>query len=596
MTDDTTHSSSDSRPRTDSQTPPTSSPRSDSPLFTTVGDIATKSVDIGFTSLTPEADSSIPDEVMSAPAHSQLLNAEQSLTEVIEAHLPNATGVPVELPNPFATRDTGGKSEQFDPNTLLADLPVSQTDIESATGYTLEQVCRQAADPDHISTTKAQAIVHEGLLLISALSADTVETPDPVWNIAGKNYNPGDMRQFLGEKIQACEDAGLEGSFGWVNSYDYGGSVSLTIIYDEMTTTASFPDDVAIDPEEQSLIAASSDDRGLTTPETDGDGPDNEQSFYFGNRISYTYRGDRAITSTPLIYGPQSDSVIPLEESQKRRRHEGEFLNRAHEQAHDRLSPLDWHQEMIATVSDLTETLSQEIVRARTIAIDFDILPFGLAEFYQHIGVPTQSLQQSAATIAAKLAPHTPVTCPADECDASFDRAAQRASHYVSTHESPAGLSDRASEGSSSDGHPPLEHAIKPWHSANPQPSVWTVQYALLVALSRDYDGSPALDRYQAIQALAGEILRRPAQQIGVAFQGYQAAVTDTETQSVSSDTSTATPTAEDTLEAYLDEFEPPTDLADATDLAGITESDLTLTETEQAQAEVQQRLNAFHD
>lgn len=620
MTDNTTHSSSLSQSTAEPATSSTESSRTDSPLFSPFNGLVTESLELGFSSLSPQADATIPDDVASAPANATLTTAEQSLADIIESHLPNATGVPVELPNPFPTQrvssdaehdpdrnhgDDGNHEnnhdhnrEQFDPSTLVDTVPFSESEIEAATGYQLETVCEKAATPSHISTNKAQAIVHKGLLLMSALSEDGVDTPDPVWNIAGANYNPGDMKQFLGEKITACEEAGLADSFGWVNSYDHGGSVSITIIYSDMTTTASFPDDVAVDPDERSLVAASTADRGLTTPETAGDGPDDEQTLYFGNRLAYTYRGDRAITSTPLIYAPQYDTVIPLEDAEKRRRHEGDFMSRAHEEANDRLSPVDWHQEMIDTVSGLTHTLSEEIIRARTIAVDFDVLPFGLEEFYEYIGVPSNSLQQSAAATAAKLAPHTPVTCPADECEMSFERAAQRASHYVSAHESAPNLGQTHSDNSSPDAHPPLEDALKPWHNANPQPSVWTLQYALLIALARDYSGNPALDRYQSIQALAGEILRRPAQQIGVAFRGYQAAVTDTNSDPATSDTAavTASASAEDTLEAYLDEFEPPTDLADATDLAGITEADLTLTATEQAQAEIQQRLNAFQE
>lgn len=557
-----------------------------------IASLITKSIDRGFHSLTHDADSTLPEEITTAPQNTRLATAEQPLTELIDSHLPNATGVPVELPNLFAARTASQNGSQA-ADTLVSNMPFSESELEAATGDSLTELSASATEPSHIETDKAQAIVHEGLLLLSVLG-NSQHTPDPVWNIAGPNYNPGDMKQFLSEKIRACEEAGLADSFGWVNTYDHGGSVTITIIYSEMTTTTTFPDDVEVDPDEQSLIAASSDDRGLTSPESESESPADEQTLYFGNRLSYTYRGDQAITSTPLIYAPQYDTVIPLTDAEKRRRHEGEFLNRTHEQENDRLSPLDWHQEMLTTVSDLTATISEEIIRARTIAVDFDILPFTLEEFYKHLGVPTQSLRQSAATTAATLAPHTPITCPADNCDATFERAAQRASHYVSTHESAPELRTDTAETPTSDEHPPLEDALKPWHSANPQPSVWTLQYALLVALAQEYDGNPALDRYQAIQALAGEILRRPAQQIGVAFQGYHADVTDTPSAPTATDTAAVTPSPEDALEAYLDEFEPPTDLADATDLAGITEAELTLTATEQAQAEIQQRLNAF--
>lgn len=116
------------------------------------------------------------------------------------------------------------------------------------------------------------------------------------------------------------------------------------------------------------------------------------------------------------------------------------------------------------------------------------------------------------------------------------------------------------------------------------QPSIWTLQLSLKLVLLDEFSGARAGDSFQNYQEIAGQLLRFPAQQIKMALTEH-----DMRTAGENGEEQDGEPLVEDqtTLAESLD---------DVVDLPGVTEDDVTATEAEQLEQQIQQRLSRFDD
>ncbi|MFD1635428.1 hypothetical protein ACOZ4L_16660 (plasmid) [Haloplanus ruber] len=268
------------------------------------------------------------------------------------------------------------------------------------------------------------------------------------WQIASSRYTPGNMRAFFKRKIAACQQHGIENAFGWIRHYDWGGSVTITTIY----PSKGFE----IDPAGETDIDLQN---GELTVATDGDLEDDidesePTTVYYGDRLGYDFRGRQKLWVKPVIYIPEAGTMIPLPhpEADLSRKHTGNLMDDA----------IDWHERVLSTIDDLSQTVNQEIKRARLVAIDFGDLPFDVAEFYRYLGVRNDKYVEAAADRATALA------------------------------------------------------------SPSDQPTLWNLQLSLKLAILDNYDGNRAGKTYREYQELAGEILRHPATMITTAKEQYR--------------------------------------------------------------------------
>jgi hypothetical protein len=370
--------------------------------------------------------------------------------EVIRV-LPNAGEGVIWGTNEFVKPDgRGGVDVDIDAIRQVDGLDPAA--IEAQTGASLDQLVDEANPDPLIEADRRKDIVDRRRLALNALGFDCRFR----WQIASDRYDAGDMQKFLARKIAACQKAGYDDAFGWVRFRDWGGVVHITTIYNDLEYTLSpdLMDDLDIDGD--AITLAGEDVEDAYDNGRCGAG----HTIYYGERTSYDYRGGQRVEAKPVYYAPEIGAMFPLEHPRFTRKHIGDIMDARRERANDRVPLIEWYERILQKLGTLATQINTAIVRSRLIGLNFEELPFTVAEFYTLLGIPTGYAEEAASKVADFAAP---------------------------------------------------EHI----------PSVWNLQLNLKLALLSEYDGSRASDRFTGFQELAGQIMRRPAQQIQLAFEEY---------------------------------------------------------------------------
>ena len=193
---------------------------------------------------------------------------------------------------------------------------------------------------------------------------------------------------------------------------------------------------------------------------------DEELVVYGGFETGYDFRGTQTLWAKPILYFPDSETVVPDTGQRYTRRHCGRATDADHERANDRVPISEWWASIYDDVETRLVDVDKTLRRARAITYDFDVLPFSAADCYRYWGI--------ADTYAAV--------------------AANRATS----------LADPTS-----------------------RPTVFNLQLSLLIALLEEYDGSWASNTYQEYIETAGELLQKPAMMIQLAMQEHDRQVKD---------------------------------------------------------------------
>jgi hypothetical protein len=188
---------------------------------------------------------------------------------------------------------------------------------------------------------------------------------------------------------------------------------------------------------------------------------------YGGFETGYDFRGTQTLWAKPILYFPDSETIVPDTGQRYTRRHYGQATNADHERANDRVPISEWWASIYDDVETRLVDVDETLRRARAITYDFEVLPFSAADCYRYWGI--------ADTYAAVAA----------------DRATS--------------LADPTS-----------------------RPTVFNLQLSLLVTLLEEYDGSWASNTHQEYIETAGELLQKPAMMIQLAIQEHDRQVEDT--------------------------------------------------------------------
>ena len=519
---------------------------------------------IPFTGLTSDARSGYPDAVN---VDGERFEADApSFHDAIKA-LPQARKADIQIANPYV--EGGESAVSIDTGAIGEIESLDFEDLESLTGQSFSDLASAAAawaQPRYDAEGSSAVIDPRRLALRTLLDVDCRFH----WQLASDQYEPGDMDRIFREKIRACDD---DSAFGWIRFRDYGGEVKITTIYPEVRCEANLntlPEDVDITGDTFEVGDGSKVEEAFIDPEEENAGADSESStltLYYGEKMAYGFRGLQRISATPVIYVPNRDILIPFPIQDSAftfdRVHRGDFMNRRHEKENDRQSPLEWHETMLDRLKDLTTTIETEVIRSNLLSVDFSQYPFDVASFYEYLGVrnTNDSFPVSFAEVAAEkvkdVTSYSGYFC--STCDDEFETFDALESHHQAAHDESLNRDE-----------------LDPSHVPQPKPTLWTLQIALKMAILEEYGGSKASDRYHQYVQIAGDLLRRPAQQIDLAITEHniRAEETDEETVEVSKEQQTL-------AEA----------LSDVEGMEGIIQQEVRLTESQRLQREVQQQL-----
>lgn len=433
--------------------------------------------------------------------------------------------------NPFAITDEHGTVVDLDREALKDIHGLDVDDIEDLSGESFDTLCETAIQNHaeaHYSVESHKEIIDPRRLALRTLFGIDCRYR---YYVGSNQYEAGDMLRLLKQKQQVDHDD----VFGWLRFRSYGGETTITTIYPSLSTEdvlADLPDDIDLNLDENTLVAASSDDSNtssepkLISVETPADSDDSleddpDLTAYFGEQLTYDYHGTRKISATPVLFLPSKGTVftLPVDTSEFSfsRKHAGDWMNSTHERENERLPPADWHNAILDELEDLTESVSKDLLRSRMVTLDFSALPYSVSDFFSYLGVP----------------------------DTYAETAADRIER----------LADNGGE---------LTF------------SLWTLQVGLKLTLLEDFQGDKASGRFRELEAIAGQLLRYPVQQISVANDAYcreaEADEEDDEEESVLDP-------AQQTLFDSLDELE---------ELPGVATDDLDLTDAQKLQSKIQ--------
>jgi hypothetical protein len=397
-----------------------------------IGNLIAEERTLAFCGLDTNTDASYPTEIASDSDRQS--DDPWSFTEVID-HLPTASSGQLYADNPFVD-----DHQRIDTAAIRAIDGLESAAIEAATGHSIEDLATMAPTKSLIAVEDHQDIIDERRLALHTLGA-------PVkfrWQIASTSYCIVPPAEAYLPAISALRRRDEHNAFGWAHYRDWGGELKLSCILPSLKRTLVPPDDETTTTHRvDALTGAQPDDDGGIT-------------VFGGFQTGYDFRGTQTVWATPLLYVPASDVIIHGVGQRYSRRHVGDATNASHERANNRVPINEWWENIYRGISDQTTTVDRAILRSRAVAIDFDDVPYSIAEFYTYLGIPAMYA----------------------------DEAAERASTFA---------------------------------SPSSQPTLWNLQLSLLVAIDALFDGSPASDTYLDHNEVAQQILRQPALSIQLA-------------------------------------------------------------------------------
>ncbi|QLC35727.1 hypothetical protein EFA46_015315 (plasmid) [Halarchaeum sp. CBA1220] len=418
-------------------------------------DLLTQETDITFAGLTETDDQSYPDEL---PPETRCFAATpRSFKEAIRV-LPKAS--PGEL---WATNDFVETSGRVD-TTAIRDVHGLDVDaLEATTGRSLEDLAAASTADAVVQVTDHKDIVDDRRKALNALGYDVKFR----WQIASDSYSIINPQEAYLPIISALQQRGETDAFGWVSYRDWGGLLKMVVICPSLRHVVSGEQaeaDLEDDVDEDGITSVVSPAQNQPDA-SDSDGCDAETDaletvVYGGFQTGYDFRGTQTLWARPILFFPDSGTVLPDMGERYTRRHYGQATNAAHERKQGRVPISEWWRNIYDDINTRMIEVDTAIRRTRAIAYDFDDLPFSLEDCYSYWGVANKYSERAANRATSIAMPST-------------------------------------------------------------RPTVFNIQLSLLIALLEEYDGSMASNSYQEYLEVAGELFRKPAMMIQLAMQEH---------------------------------------------------------------------------
>jgi hypothetical protein len=324
--------------------------------------------------------------------------------------------------------------------------------LESLSGRTVADLAASAKSEPVVRVRDHKDIVDERRKALNALGYDVKFR----WQIASDSYAIINPQAAYLPIINALQRRGDEDVFGWVSYRDWGGLLKMVVICPSLRH-------VVTDTDEDDLDLEDTETEGLSKSQADGDG---ELVVYGGFQTGYDFRGTQTLWARPILFFPESGTVIPDTGEKYTRRHYGRATDATHERKNDRVPINEWWRSIYDDIDLRMVDVDQAIRRTRAIAYDFEDLPFSLEDCYQYWGI-AYKYAEIAAERATRLAPTAT------------------------------------------------------------RPTVFNIQLSLLIALLNEYDGSLASNTYQEYLEVAGELYRKPSMMIQLALKEHDRGTDD---------------------------------------------------------------------
>ena len=388
-----------------------------------------------FAGLTPTDDAVYPKAV--SPETGCLDPNPRSLKDILTI-LPQASSGELWATNEFV--DVDGT---IDPEALRSVEGLDVDALEIATGQSLSEIATAASSDPLVRVRDHQDIVDKRRKALCALGYDVKFR----WQIASDRYSIINPQEAYLPIVGALQQRGETSAFGWASYRDWGGLLKMFVVCPGLKHTIT----ASKDPERDE------DTEGVTTVTGANE---SDLVVYSGFETGYDFRGTQTLWAKPILYFPETGTVVPDTGKRYTRRHYGWATDATHERANDRVPINEWWRAIYDAITDRLVKVDLAIRRTRAIAYDFDELPFDTATCYRYWGVANRYAEAAA------------------------DRATTLA-------------------------------------SPSSRPTVYNLQLSLLISLLDEYGGSWASNTHQEYLEVAGELLRKPAMMIQLAMKEH---------------------------------------------------------------------------
>ena len=428
-----------------------------------VADLLARETTLSFAGLTPADQGDYPDAVSS---EARCLDPDpRSLKDVI-ATLPQASCGEL-----WATNEFVGVDGTVDIEAIRDVHGLDVDALEDASGYSLDELATRASSDPLVSIRDHQDIVDERRKALCALGYDVKFR----WQIASDRYSIINPQEAYLPIIGALQQRGETEAFGWASYRDWGGLLKMFVVCPGLEHTVSGSEDTEFDDDPDGVTSvADSDEADLVV--------------YGGFETGYDFRGTQTLWAKPILYFPETGTIVPDTGKRYTRRHYGRATDADHERANDRVPINEWWKAIYDDIADRLVKVDLAIRRTRAIAYDFDELPFDAATCYRYWGVANRYAEAAA------------------------DRATTLA-------------------------------------SPSSRPTVYNLQLSLLIALLDEYEGSWASNTHQEYLEVAGELLRKPAMMIQLAMKEHDRQIDEPEERVLPASQQTLSDALEDVID-----------------------------------------------
>ncbi|MFC7142863.1 hypothetical protein ACFQMA_23920 [Halosimplex aquaticum] len=388
-----------------------------------------------FAGLTSADGAAYPDAV--SPETGCLDPNPRSLKDVLSV-LPQASSGEL-----WATNEFVGVDGTIDIEALRNVDGLDIDTLETATGQSLSEIATDASSDPLVRVRDHQDIVDERRKALCALGFDVKFR----WQIASDRYSIINPQEAYLPIVGALQQRGEAGAFGWASYRDWGGLLKMFVVCPGLEHTVTASEDSEIEEDADGVTPVSR-------------AHESDLVVYGGFETGYDFRGTQTLWAKPILYFPETETIVPDTGKRYTRRHYGRATDADHERANDRVPINEWWKAIYDDIADRLVKVDLAIRRTRAIAYDFGELPFDAATCYRYWGVANRYAEAAA------------------------DRATTLA-------------------------------------SPSSRPTVYNLQLSLLIALLDEYEGSWASNTHQEYLEVAGELLRKPAMMIQLAMKEH---------------------------------------------------------------------------
>ena len=430
-----------------------------------------------FAGLTPADDAAYPDAV--SPETGCLDPNPRSLKDVLSV-LPQASSGEL-----WATNEFVGVDGTLDVEALRNVEGLDIDTLETATGQSLSEIATDASSDPLVRVRDHQDIVDERRKALCALGFDVKFR----WQIASDRYSIINPQEAYLPIVGALQQRGETEAFGWASYRDWGGLLKMFVVCPSLEHTVTASEEPEIEEDIDGVTSVS----GTT---------ESDLVVYGGFETGYDFRGTQTLWAKPILYFPETETIVPDTGKRYTRRHYGRATDADHERANDRVPINEWWKAIYDDIADRLVKVDLAIRRTRAIAYDFGELPFDAATCYRYWGVANRYAEAAA------------------------DRATTLA-------------------------------------SPSSRPTVYNLQLSLLIALLDEYEGSWASNTHQEYLEVAGELLRKPAMMIQLAMKEHDRQTDEPEERVLPASQQTLSDALEDVVDIPGIEVDTEADLTD---------------------------------